>query len=59
MYCTACGSFIKDEHRFCTHCGAPRPVAEPGPKGSRAVPVFITFLMFLIGLGVYVFSQFS
>ena len=57
MYCTACGSWMEEAHSFCTHCGAPRPAADPGPRGSRGIPLLITALMFLVGLAVYGFSQ--
>ena len=59
MFCTSCGAYIKDEYRFCNHCGAPRPVMPQTKPGSRAIPLVITALMFLFGLVVYLFSQFG
>jgi hypothetical protein len=59
MYCTACGAYLKEEHNFCTNCGAQRPISDPGPRGSRIVPILFTALMFLFGLAVYGFQQFG
>ena len=42
MYCTACGAYLKEEHNFCTNCGAQRPISAPGPRGSRIVPILFT-----------------
>ena len=53
MYCTTCGHYLMDEHRFCTCCGAPRPVMPQGKRGSRLVPILITALMFFFGLVIY------
>lgn len=59
MYCTVCGSYLKDEHNFCTNCGTQRTMSVPGPQGSRIIPILISAFMFLFGLGVYVFFQFG
>ena len=56
MYCTSCGAYIKDEYRFCTRCGAPRPPEPPTQKGSRWVPMAITGALALAGIIVYIFS---
>lgn len=59
MYCTTCGAYIKDEHSFCTRCGARRPVMPSMKKGTRWIPITITVFMFLLGLLVYSFSLYG
>lgn len=53
MYCTTCGNYMMDEHRFCIYCGAARPVMPRGKRGTRWVPILIMALMFLLGFIVY------
>jgi hypothetical protein len=57
MYCNICGSFLEDEQRFCTRCGAARPVINPTPKGTRWVPTLILILMAAVGCAVYIVSN--
>ncbi len=44
MYCTECGSELRDEDRFCSKCGRRLAAAEPGParrlmldKGNKKI----------------------
>lgn len=58
MYCNNCGTYIRDDHRFCTNCGNTRPSAGNNPRGTRRIPLLITCMMFLLGLGVYLFFEY-
>jgi hypothetical protein len=34
MFCPECGSEVKDDHKFCHHCGAPLPEEQAVPGGG-------------------------
>jgi hypothetical protein len=59
MFCTNCGNYIKDEHNFCTECGAARPVMPATKKGTLWVPIALLALMFIAGITVYLVSLYG
>lgn len=34
MYCRNCGNEMKDNEKFCSHCGAARPVLKNNVEGT-------------------------
>ena len=59
MFCTNCGNYIKDEHNFCTECGAARPVMPATKKDTLWVPIALLALMFIAGITVYLVSLYG
>ena len=57
MYCNHCGNYLEDNHRFCTRCGASRPLIIAGKKGTCWIPVLILAIMFAVGCYVYYVSM--
>jgi hypothetical protein len=50
---------MKDEHNFCTECGAARPVMPATKKGTLWVPIALLALMFIAGITVYLVSLYG